>query len=30
VQSIAQAQAVEPVALQDLHPYEGIGATADA
>jgi carbamoyl-phosphate synthase large subunit len=30
VQSIAQAQAVEPVALQDLHPYEAIGATADA
>src|SRR6185312_5137359 len=30
VQSIAQAQAVEPVALQDLHPYEAVGATADA
>ena len=26
VQSIAQAQAVEPVALQDLHVYEAIGA----
>jgi carbamoyl-phosphate synthase large subunit len=30
VQSIAQAQAVEPVALQDMHPYEAVGATADA
>jgi carbamoyl-phosphate synthase large subunit len=26
VQSIAQAQAVEPVALQDLHEYEAFGA----
>jgi len=30
VQSIAQAQAVEPVALQDLHPYEAVSAPAGA
>ena len=30
VQSIAQAQAVEPVALQDLHVYEDAGAAAPA
>jgi carbamoyl-phosphate synthase large subunit len=30
VQSIAQAQAVEPVALQDLHVYEDSGAAAPA
>jgi carbamoyl-phosphate synthase large subunit len=30
VQSIAQAQAVEPVALQDLHVFEDAGAAAPA
>jgi carbamoyl-phosphate synthase large subunit len=30
VQSIAQSQAVEPVALQDLHVYEDAGAAAPA